>query len=171
MEPVVTRKYKRSIHTEDLPIAQKSDIDLDSPIIHGEALANIVNDAKSDYMAALAFNEEPVTILIEENTRTDFPETHVAVAVQGKGAEIFENGKWLEIGWLPIGREIITKRKYVEVLARSKSDSVKTVHDDATVANPRNTLQRRTSANYPLSILQDANPKGREWLTSIRMSH
>ena len=81
------------------------------------------------------------------------------MAVQGKGAEIFENGKWLEIGWLPIGREIITKRKYVEVLARSKSDAVKTVHDDATVANPRNTLQRRTSANYPLSILQTPTPK------------
>ena len=44
-------------------------------------------------------------------------------------------------------------------------------HDDATVERHKNTIKRRTSANYPVSILHDANPKGREWLSRLRMSH
>lgn len=169
----VKRKYTRAVHSEDFPIGQKEDLDigLDSQIIHGEALANPANDAKSQFMQQLAFNEEPITILIEENTRSDFPETMVPVSVNGEGAEILLDGKWVRSGWLPIGRELTTKRKYVEVLARSKSDSIRTVHDDATVERPRNTIQRRTSANYPISILRDDNPKGRDWLATIRMSH
>ena len=168
-----TRKYKRSIHSEDFPLSQKSDIDLDQPIVHGEALANVSGDVSfaADYLSQLAFNEEPVTIIIEENQRSDFPETHVPVSVQGKGAELFTNGQWLEVGWLPIGSELITKRKYVEVLVRSKSDSIKTNHDDATVERPRNTVTRRTSANYPVTVLEDRNPLGREWIARIRMSH
>lgn len=169
----VKRKYSRAIHSEDFPLAQKEDLDigLDQTIIHGEALANPANDAKSDFMKALSFNEEPITIIIEENSRSDFPETMVPVNVNGDGAEILMDGKWVRAGWLPIGREVITKRKYVEVLARSKSDSIKTVHDDATVERPRNTVSRRTSSNYPISVLRDDNPRGRDWLANIRMTH
>lgn len=169
----VKRKYNRAIHSEDFPLAQKEDLDIsmDQQIVHGEALANPVNDAKSKFMQDLAFNEEPVTIIIEENTRSDFPETMVPVTVNGEGAELLMEGKWVRAGWLPIGKEITTKRKYVEVLARSKSDSIRTVHDDATVERPRNTVQRRTSANYPISILRDDNPRGRDWLATIRMTH
>lgn len=172
----VTRQYNRKeAHTGEMPVAQKSDIDmsLDSQIVHGEALANVSGDTEINkgYMADLSFMEEPVTIRIEENSRSDFPETHVAVQVNGRSAEVFQNGQWLPIGWLPIGVPLITKRKYVEVLARAKSDSIKTQHDDATVATPRNTLQRRTSANYPLSIIQDNNPRGHEWLSRIMMGH
>lgn len=173
MEPSVTRKYKRSYNTEEFALPQKDDINLDEPIVHGESLAQVTGDVNfaKDYLSQLAFNEEPVTIIIEENTRTDFPETHVPVSVQGKGAEVFENGRWNEFGWLPIGREITTKRKYVEVLIRAKLDTIKTQHDDATVEKPRNTLQRRTSAAYPVTVLHDANPVGREWFTNVRQSH
>ena len=169
----VTRKYKRSIHTEDFPLGQKGDIDLDKPVVHGESLANVSGDVNfaSDYLAKLAFNEEPVTIIIEENQRSDLPEPFVPSYVQGKGAEIFTNGQWLEVGWLPIGREIIVKRKYIENLVFSKSDSIRTIHDDATVERPRNSVTRRTSANYPITILEDRNPLGREWIAKIRMSH
>jgi hypothetical protein len=172
-QPSVSRKYKRSLHTEDFALGQKDDIDLDAPIVHGEALAGVMGDVNfaKDQLAKLAFNEEPITIIIEENTRSDFPETFVPVTVQGKGAEVFENGRWMEVGWLPIGREIITRRKYVEVLIGSKSDSVKTTHDDATVERPRNTVSRRTSSNYPVTILNDANPLGREWVARIRQAH
>lgn len=173
MEPQVTRKYKRAYSTEEMPLAQKNDIDLDAPIVHGETLANVGGsvDFAADYLSQLAFNEEPVTIIIEENQRSDFPETHVPASVRGKGAEMFTNGQWIEVGWLPIGRELITKRKYVEVLVRSKSDSIKTEHDDATVERPRNAISRRTSANYPVTVLEDRNPLGREWISRIRMSH
>ena len=169
----VTRKYKRSIHSEEIGLTQKDDIDLDKQIIHGESLPNVGGafQANKDYMAQLAFNEEPVTIIIEENTRSDFPETHVPVQVAGRGAELLINGKWAEVGWLPVGQEITTKRKFVEVLVRSKTDTVNTIHEDANVERPRNSVQRRTSAMYPISVLVDENPMGRAWLTQVRTSH
>jgi hypothetical protein len=170
-----TRQYtQREVNTGDMPVGQKADIDLDSPIIHGEALGNISGDTElsKGYLADLAFMEEPVTILIQDNSgNSQCPETHVPVAVNGKDAEVLQNGRWMAIGWLPIGVELTTKRKYVEVLARSKSDAVNTNHDDATVERPRNMINRRTSQNYPLSVLHDGNPRGREWLSRIMMGH
>lgn len=167
----VTRQYNRKeVNTGDMQIGQKSDIDisLDAQIVHGESIPN-VSDEK--FLADLAFMEEPVTIRIEENSRSDFPETHVPVQVQGKEAEVLQNGRWLTIGWLPIGVELTTKRKYVEVLARAKSDAVKTSHDDATVERPQNKITRRSSANYPMSIIQDNSPRGHEWLSNIMRGH
>jgi hypothetical protein len=170
--PVKRAYNRRELHSEDIPLTQKQDIDLDSPIVHGEALASVGDVAKNQaYIDELAFMEEPVTIIIEENSRSDFPETHVPAAVNGRNAEILQGGQWLQVGWLPIGRQITTKRKYVEVLLRSKSDSVRTQHDDATVERPRNTVSRRASANYPVTILEDRNPRGPQWLTKVRMEH
>lgn len=166
---------RKETSTADMAIPQKNDIDisLDSPIIHGEQMPNIAHEqelAKS-HQAALAFMEEPVTILIEENSSADFPETHVPVSVNGKNAEVLQNGQWMEIGWLPIGVPLVTKRKYVEVLARSRTDAIRTQHDDATVERPRNTIRRTTRAQYPLSIIEDRNPRGHEWLSRIVASH
>lgn len=166
---------RKESSTADTAIPQKADIDLslDSPIIHGEEMPNIAHEhelAKS-HEAALAFMEEPVTIRIEENSSADFPETHVPVSVNGKSAEVLQNGQWLAIGWLPIGVPLVTKRKYVEVLARSRTDAIRTQHDDATVERPRNTIRRTTRAQYPLSILEDRNPRGHEWLSRIVASH
>lgn len=173
--PSGSRKYSRAMHSEDHALAQKDDIDigLDKAIVHGEALASVAGDVnhQADYLAALNFMEEPVTILIEENTRSELPESHVPVGVNGKGAEVLIDGKWVEAGWLPIGRELTTKRKYVEVLLRSKADTINTDHDDATVERPRNMVKRRTAAQYPVSVLHDANPKSREWQARVRMSH
>lgn len=168
-------KPRRETNTADMQMGQKDDLDLSigATLTHGESLVDVAGDVThaQQYMSALAFMEEPVTIRIEENSRSDFPETHVPVAVNGKDAEVLQNGSWLSIGWLPIGAALTTKRKYVEVLARSRSDSIKTVHDDANVERPRNTLNRRTSSNYPLSIIQDNNPRGHEWLSRIMMGH
>lgn len=173
----VKRQYNRKeLHTDDMEIAQKPDIDLgfESQIIHGEELPTLddmKSHAKQAHLDALAFMEEPVTIRIEENSKSDFPETHVPVAVNGVEAEVFQNGRWVRIGWLPINVPLTTKRKYVEVLARSKPDNVRTQHDDATVERPRNTVTRRTSSAYPLSIIKDDNPKGHEWLSRIMMGY
>lgn len=171
--PVKREYVRKAVHTSDMPITVKDDIDLDKPIVHGESLLNVTADKmpSQDYLEMLAFMEDPVTIRIEENSGSDFPETHVPVYVNGKEAEVFQNGKWVPIGWLPIGVQLTTKRKYVEVLARSRSESIKTVHDDATVAIPRNTLQRRNRSNYPLSVIEDRNHRGHQWLSNIMIQH
>ncbi len=170
--PVKRAYNKKEIHTGDMPITYKNDIDLDGPVTHGESFVHVADKLPNqDYLDELQFMEEPVTVRIEENSRSDFPETHVPVMVNGKEAEIFQNGQWLPIGWLPIGVPLTTKRKYVEVLARSRSESVKTVHDDATVERPRNTVTRRNSSNYPLSVMEDKNPRGHQWLANIMLGH
>ena len=169
----VKPKYTREIHTGDMPITQKADVDLDEPIVHGEGLVNVSGDlnGKDSYLAALAFMEEPVTIRVEENSRSDFPETHVPVSVNGRGAEVFMNGQWVAMTWIPIGQPLVTKRKYVELLARAKSDNVRTKHEDANVEKPQNRVERRSSSNYPLSVLEDRNPRGAEWLSRILMGY
>lgn len=170
----VKPKYGRAVSTEDMPVGQKSEIDIANLVkfIRGEGLADTgEKPLLPDYIDALKFAEEPVTVTIEENSRSDFPETHVFVATAGHGAEIWINNQWATVNWLPIGVVITTKRKYLEVLIRSKSDHVRTQHDDATVQVPKNTLQRRTSGNYPVTIIEDANPLGREWAARLRAEH
>lgn len=170
----VPRRSRKTIDTGDLEVGQQSDIDITDSVQHGESIALVTEDVNKNqaYLDQLKFNEEPVTILIADNSRsTDTPETHVPVAVNGRGAEVLMNGKWVEMCWLPINQELTTKRKYVEVIVRSKSDTIGTKHDDATVERPRNMIERRTSAKYPISILQDDNPKSREWYTRLMANH
>ena len=172
----VKRTYQRKeVHSADMPMSDAGNIDLSlgQQVSHGEPLVHIASEtlAQGDFLAQLAFMEEPVTVCIEENSGNDFPETHVPVYVNGKGAEVLLDGRWTEFGWLPIGPQLVTKRKYVEVLARSRSTTIKTVVEDATVPMPRNEVSRKNRANYPLTILHDANPRGRDWLAAVRINH
>lgn len=172
--PVKRQYNKREVSTEDMPVAQSASVDLADLVnlIRNPALPNTgEKPLQKDYLDALAFAEEPVTISIEENSRSDYPETHVFVQSAGQGAEIWINNQWCTVTWLPIGQVLTTKRKYLEILLRSKSDHVRTQHDDATVAVPQNKLNRRTSGNYPVTIIEDRNPLGFEWASRIRAEH
>jgi hypothetical protein len=175
VENPTVRKYNRKeVSTEDLPMPQRVDVDLHDlvRVIRGETNPDVGGrPLTAEYMEELAFNEEPVTIRIEENARSDFPETHVPVFCDGRGAEVLMNGAWASIGWLPIGIELTVKRKYLEVLIRSKVEIVRTVHDDADVEKPKNTLNRRKSSSYPTTIISDQNPRGHAWATAVRNSH
>jgi hypothetical protein len=165
----VAPKYIRETHTADTPVPQRADVDLNEPIVHSEGIANIVGDQgdPAGYAAKLAFMEEPVTIRLEENSKSDFPETHAPCAVNGRGAEIFVNGSWISATWLPIGLDLTIKRKYVEVLARARTENIRTKHDEATVERPQNKVERRSTANYPMSVIEDRNPLGAAWLSRI----
>ncbi len=166
----VKRQYNRAeVNTGDMPVGQRADIDMDSKIIHGQGIINASGDTElnTKFHEDLAFNEEPVTIRIEENSGSDFPETYVPVYVNGKGAEVFYNGRWQEVGWLPIGMEVTTRRKSVEQLARSKVEIVRTQHGDTREEKPQNKVVRRNKSAYALTVLQDDNPKGREWLSRV----
>ena len=78
-------------------------------------------------------------------------------------------GKFMEINCLPIGQPIITKRKYVEVLARSRTDRVTSQERRRTpdVGRDGFKVQRRSQRKNMFSVLEDKNPKGREWLNRI----
>lgn len=118
-----------------------------------------------DYLSALKFAEEPITIRIERSSEKFAPHS-VDCWVNGIGAEVLMRGKWLQLGYLPVGHAVTTKRKYVEVLARSKTDTVQTevkkFEDGEENLNPIHTSQKT-----PFSVLRDENPRGGEWLTRL----
>lgn len=151
---------REALHSDSVAIEQKAPI-LDPSKYEGDI---IIADKplNKDYMDELAFQEEPVMIVLnpsaEKNAPTAFP-----VWVNGKGAEVFQSGQWMEIGYLPVGRPLTIKRKYLEVIIRSKLDAVTTAHEDSSVERPRNEIRRATSSVHSYSILEDKNPKGRAW--------
>lgn len=151
---------RQELHSDDVKIEQKAPI-LDHKEYEGDIVL-VDKPFNKDYLDELEFQEEPVTIILnpsaEKNAPTAFP-----VWVNGKGAEVFQNNQWMEIGYLPVGRPLTIKRKYIEVIIRAKLDAVTTQHDDATVERPHNRINRSTSAVHSYSILEDKNPKGRAW--------
>lgn len=161
---------KSELHTEDIPQTQPKDIILPASgaIPRGEQIEALDKPITDEYAAALAFNEEPVTIMIEPGQEENAPKV-IDCWVNGKGAEVLDpiTGRWNEINCLPVGGIITTKRKYVEVIARAKLDKVTTKHEDANVANPDNRVVRTTSRKAVFTVIHDPNPKGVQWLTRL----
>lgn len=159
------------LNTGDMHINQKPDIDMDgNPFAHrGEKLAAVDTHIDQSYLEALSFAEEPICIRIEKSTAKNPPKT-VPCWVDGKGAEVYADGKWWTLGFLPIGQPIITRRKYVEVIARAKTDTVDTEHAGESMEESAfidNKVRLHTSALYPFSVIRDNNPRGGDWLTKV----
>jgi hypothetical protein len=171
--PIVRKsKAKRmsELHSESVAIPQKETmvmppihepIERESPIVQVETPL-----VKSDY-DRLAFAEEPVTILIHRSGEKFAPRSTDYIGVNGKGAEMmFKNG-WVSIGYLPRGQQVTTKRKYVEVLARSKQDHVNANFNHRENADPENFIEFSTISTCAFSLIHDANPLGVEWLSQL----
>src|SRR4051812_48246014 len=107
-----------TVHTDDIKIDQKS------PLVEGADRAPeiVVADKPitNDYADALAFFEEPVTIIINPSTEKNAAR-HVPVWVNGKGCEVWNNqiNGWFEMAYIPVGQPLTIKRKYLEVLVRA----------------------------------------------------
>ena len=157
---------RQELHSETLPkVEQKPPIvdtsAYDGDIVIGEKTGN------ADYLDELAFMEEPVTIRLEpssdKNAAGVFP-----IWVNGKPAEVFQANRWDEIGYLPVGRVLIVKRKVLEVIIRAKVDTVHTQIQEMDSERPNNIVQRFTSPVHSFSIIEDANPRGAAWVSEIR---
>lgn len=154
-------------HTSDVKTPQRASRNLDQYDGESEILVNETEelpDTQAAYNAVMAFMEEPVTIRIQKSSEKYAPNV-VQCWVNGKGAEQFVNGKWMQCGWLPINHNVITRRKYVEVLARARQESIATrvvEHKDS----EENHADRFTSTKYPFSVIQDT-PAGHEWLSQV----
>lgn len=121
---------------------------------------------KSD-LDKLAFAEDPVTILIHRSGEKFAPRSTDFIGVNGKGAEmLFKNG-WVPIGYLPRGQRITTKRKYIEVMARSKHDHVTTQVVERPGENPENHVEFSTTSTCSFTVLHDPSPIGVEWLSQL----
>jgi len=157
----------RELHTADLAVGQQPAIVLpdDGPIEREQVIVALDKQPADDYLQALKFAEEPITIRIERSSEKFAPHS-VDCWVNGVGAEVLMRGKWIQCGYLPIGHVVTTKRKYVEVLARSKHDTVQTnvqKHEES----EDNVVDRHTSMKTPFSVIRDDNPRGAQWLTRL----
>jgi len=165
----VTRRRQREVSTDDLEVGQPQQIDWDAARLEHDNVIEPVSAEvlHKEYMEALAFDREPVEIVIGRSTEKHAPLT-VDCWVNGKGAEVFQNGKWVEYGWLPMGINVVTRRMYVEVLARSKVTTVRTPDkDDDISVQLANKPVRNTMMKTNFSIVRDDNPKGRQWIAGI----
>lgn len=159
------RRARPELHTADIGIEQKPLIESRDDLVD-EIVAAPPDVLKAEYAAALAFNEEPVTIRIERSAEKFAPRV-VDAWCNGKGAEVLVNGRWVETSYLPIGVPVTTKRKYVEILARSKHDAIDTRVEGRDSEKPLNLIERSTSSKSPFSVIEDRNPKGAAWLTGL----
>lgn len=157
---------RQELHSDTLKVEQRPPI-LDPSTYDGDVIIGEKIGGDADYLDQLAFMEEPVMIRLEpssdRNAATSFP-----VWVNGKMAEVLHNGRWREIGYLPVGVVLTTKRKYLEVIIRAKIDTVETVILDRDSERPNNRETRFTSAVHSFSIIEDKNPAGAAWVTEIR---
>lgn len=109
--------------------------------------------AENDYAVELeAFMHEPVTILVH------------TTGVKGELDVITPMVNQLN---QPIIRGVNTtvKRKYVEALARARTTTVTQKQNPFYKDRIENI--ETTTMSYPFSVIDDANPNGREWLESI----
>lgn len=153
--------------TGDMELGKPSSIILhdDKPIDREQVIIPVESPMASNYIAKLAFNEEPMTIRIERSAERFSPNT-VPCWVNGIGAEVLMQGKWIQLGYLPVGVLVTTKRKYVEVLARARHQSIDTEvarHDESET----NEIGRSDSQRAPFSVIKDENPAGYDWLTRL----
>lgn len=153
-------------HSDDYKIDQKSDLPGDLKD-RGPEVVTVDRLPNQDYLDELAFNEEPVTIRLEPTAEKNAPSSF-PVWVNGKGCEVFSNGRWFEMIYIPVGQIITTKRKYVEVIIRAKIDTVHTEVREPESEMPNNVVRRFTSAVHSFSIIEDRSPKGVAWLTELR---
>jgi len=176
-EPIVRRgrpagKLKRlsELDSRSVEIPKKETLvmpPIDEAVERESLIVTSETPLLNDELEKLAFAEEPVTILIHRSGEKFAPRSTDYIAVNGKGAEmLFKNG-WISIGYLPRGQSLITKRKYVEVLARSKMDHITTTVIERDNEDPQNLVEFSTVSTAAFSIIHDANPRGAEWLGQL----
>ncbi len=116
----------------------------------------------------IAFGEEPVMIRLAEATE-EFGAESIPCWNQGKGAEIFDppTRRWYVVTGIQRGVPVITRRKYAEIIIRSKIMEVRTKIIQSPGKDPVNDWTRRTVQKYPYEILRDNSPRAQQWRESM----
>ena len=171
------RRRREGVESAKFEMGQKPPIDMGEAVpgaarpevpaieaVHAEALI----DGRAEQLAFGKMTErdvvdEVVNMEVYPSSEENAPLT-VPCWVNGRGAEVFLNGKWQSLGHLPVGVRLITRRKYAEVLLRAKKDKITTDHQGTEVERPQNKVHRISSAVANIQIVNDRNPKGIEWV-------
>lgn len=150
------RLKKKELDSRDFPAPERTYEAVetaDGPGLDGGAAPVIDSVLNMDEAAALAFNEEVLTIVIHQSGEK-LPEDPVEVSVQGRRCFIWR------------GQQTLTKRKYVERLLLAQVNSV---NQDITQQEEKafNRLRVVPTQRYPVSIIKDPSKLGAQWLQSI----
>jgi hypothetical protein len=157
---------RQELHSDQLPKTEQMPPVSDPSTYDGDVVLT-ERTHEQDYLDELAFMEEPCTIRIEPSSDRNAAGA-MPVWVNGKMAEVYQNGRWDEIGYLPVGRVLIVKRKVLEVIIRAKIDTVQTKILEQDSERPNNVVNRFTSPVHSFSILEDRNPRGPAWVSELR---
>lgn len=180
--PIRKGKAKQEVDTANMEIQQKDSFELPplgEPLERPTDIVTLPHGAKVTREEAemLAFMDEPVKIMVHHATGDRPSPWTDYIANNGIPAQVLMtrdgysqdlgSGKWIGYGYFPRGIPLVTKRKFLEELAKSKQDVIETEIVDRESQQPRNIIHRRTSAKFPFQVLEDRNPKGTEWLHRV----
>ena len=155
-------------HSEDSPLSQPPEIDISDldedldtrrpEIIMADA-EMLKERAKLDYVDQLAFNEELVGICLYRGSE-EFSLDAVTVSVQGRQVSI------------PVEQNVLVRRKYLELLIRAQTHTVKTVvikpPEGSDSAEVQNKIIPSRKGAYAFTVTQEKNPRGQAWLDGLR---
>lgn len=119
-----------------------------------DEFATVDTPTWKDTAKLAAFMEEPVLVVISD-TEAQNAEQVIQLAVQGKNQFIFR------------GTPIWVKRKYLEVLARARPESITTQEFTDASGNRATRILKTMGLKYPFRVLEDKNPDGSRWLETI----
>jgi hypothetical protein len=156
---------RQELHSDKMPIEQKPPI-VDPSTYDGDVVLT-ERTHQQDYLDELAFMQEPVTIRIEPSADKNAAGAYPCWC-NGKPAEVFQNGKWDEIGYLPVGRILTVRRSILEIIIRAKVDTIHTKIQEMDSERPNNVVNRFTTPVHSFSIIEDKNPRGPGWVTELR---
>ena len=141
------------IETSNEYLGKEDSVSIDS-IGSGKKETEVIDKVvPGDNIEYEAFMHEPVTIMVHESTDENDVDL-VQVLVNGSNA-FFQRGQ-----------PTITKRYFVERLARAKRTSYSQNLDER-LGEAMNNLKPRNALKYPFSVMEDSNPKGAAWLRQI----
>lgn len=133
---------------------------------------NLVQSVESpldkEQLEALKFNEDPISIVITPESGKFAPK-YVECWVNGRGIEVLIGNRWHEFKAIPVGKVVVTKRKYVEVFLRQKRMDIE--HKEK--FNPQaddydNEIARSEALVHGITIRHDpAGAKGAEWFARL----
>lgn len=153
---------KPALDTRDEVVGQQTYVDMPQDVAAkdldlSEKGAEIIQASViDDYVAELAFMEEPVLVEILESQD---PNAEPVVDVYCQGIPC----------WMVRGQVHQIKRKFLQILAGARQTSIKTdvrVDGDTVV----NRVNKHSALRYPFQVHEDKNPKGREWLRKVLAS-
>ena len=167
------------LHSADAKIDQRENViipDLGSALKGDEQLdiskpvGGYEGKDERKHLDSLVFNNDPVTIIINGDNNSVGRNCTDYVACDGKPAERLVNGRWWPDPYLPKGIELTLKRKYVEILLRSRVDIIKTKTWETPDGFSMNEVDRNTVNTCNVSLVEDKNPYGREWFRRMACS-